>query len=169
MQERKNKVFSVVKENEEFYLCKKSLESCKPTQKTPYQKEISYLNNKIFSKEDFDEFFQGKKLITFFDFGSSVINPIAEKNIHKLALMMREKSMNNIILIASTDAFGSKEINNRLVKKRAEVVKRIFLNEGINAQIHENTLCCSQEVKTDLLIAAWSKFRTVSIQLGTKK
>ncbi len=69
-----------------------------------------------------------------FDLNKSSLKPGATKSIGKLAEFMKNDPKRNVMIEGYTDITGSPELNRRLSMKRADAVRDVLINEGINPQ-----------------------------------
>jgi len=68
----------------------------------------------------------------FYDYKSSDVNPVAAKELDKLALILSKNNGINIELTSHTDSKGSDEYNLRLSHERAQKAREYILLKGIN-------------------------------------
>lgn len=68
----------------------------------------------------------------FYDYKSSDVNPVAAKELDKLALILLKNNGINVELTSHTDSKGSDEYNMRLSHERAQKAREYILSKGIN-------------------------------------
>lgn len=69
------------------------------------------------------------KSSVFFDFDKSTLKPEAKKELHDVALKIKEHSIERIIIEEHTDNIGTEEYNLELSMKRAAAVKDYFISQ----------------------------------------
>lgn len=68
----------------------------------------------------------------FYDYKSSDVNPVAAKELDKLALILLKNTGINVELTSHTDSKGSDEYNLRLSHERAQKAREYILLKGVN-------------------------------------
>ncbi len=69
---------------------------------------------------------------TFFDSGSSRINPGAAQRLNSLAQTLRQYPESNVVIRGHTDSTGSESANLRLSEDRANNVRNYLVNGGVS-------------------------------------
>lgn len=70
----------------------------------------------------------------YFDFDKATFKTEAYPELNKLLTMMQQNSSLNVEIGGHTDGYGTKEVNMRLSKRRAEAVKDYLVKKGIDAR-----------------------------------
>jgi outer membrane protein OmpA-like peptidoglycan-associated protein len=70
----------------------------------------------------------------YFDFDLATFKTEAYPELNKLLTMMQQNSALSVEIGGHTDAYGTKEVNMRLSKRRAEAVKDYLVKKGIDAR-----------------------------------
>ena len=68
----------------------------------------------------------------FYDYKSSDVNPVAAKELDKLAVILNKNKGINVELTSHTDSKGSDDYNLRLSHERAQKAREYILSKGIN-------------------------------------
>ena len=98
-------------------------------QENQLNKELSTDSVSVVTKNDKDEVLQ----IIYFDFDKSNLTDVSIKSIKNY--INKNKSISKFIIVGHTDTKGTKKYNLSLSIKRAEVVKEILVNYGIDQSI----------------------------------
>ncbi|TQV63805.1 MAG: OmpA family protein [Sulfurovum sp.] len=105
-----------------------------------------------------------KSYFLYFEVGSHELTADSVKNIPMVLKTIEEKSPCKIEIIGHTDTVGDASLNTRISKERAEVIKKMFLLQGIDeANIRTNGYGESDLVVQTLDEVDEAKNRTVEI------
>jgi OOP family OmpA-OmpF porin len=100
-----------------------------------------------------------------FDLGKSTIRPKSYSTLNRVAALLVEKNF-SLKLAGHTDNTGSKELNLRLSKERAEAVKAYLVSQGANASRIEATgYGMGQPIATNKTAAGRQQNRRVEFTL----
>ncbi|MBD65399.1 MAG: hypothetical protein CME62_09335 [Halobacteriovoraceae bacterium] len=69
-----------------------------------------------------------------FETGKAQVTSEAQKRLRKMADILKKYPENNITVLGHTDSTGTTRINEKLSERRAESVKSILVNNGVNAK-----------------------------------
>lgn len=69
-----------------------------------------------------------------FEFGTAAIQPGSEENLTKLYRFLVEYPERRILIEGFTDSVGPEEVNQKLSEERAEAVKQVLVESGINPE-----------------------------------
>jgi OOP family OmpA-OmpF porin len=69
------------------------------------------------------------KLLVEFDFDKAVVKPVYDKEIEKLANVMKKYPDLNIVVEGHTDSIGTKQYNERLSQRRADAIKEVMVKK----------------------------------------
>jgi OmpA-OmpF porin, OOP family len=78
----------------------------------------------------------GDTLALYFDFNEDVMNPRTRRQLEIVTLILQSDLGKKITLSGHADALGTKDYNNQLSSRRADVVRDFLIQAGVNpAQI----------------------------------
>jgi OmpA-OmpF porin, OOP family len=75
----------------------------------------------------------GDTLALYFDFDEDVVNPRTRRQLEIVSLILKSDPGKKITLSGHTDALGTKEYNNSLSSRRADVVRDFLTKAGVSA------------------------------------